>query len=59
MLRKLPIVIAVELIILVSSFLLAGDKASFSEIASVYMLLTLLSAFSYCAFKLVNNLMKA
>ena len=59
MLRKLPIVIAVELIILVSSFLLAGDKASFSEIASVYVLLTLLSAFSYCAFKLVNNLMKA
>ena len=59
MLHKLHIVIAVELMIVVSSFLLAGDKASFSEIASVYMFLTLLSAFSYCAFKLVNNLMKA
>lgn len=59
MLHKLPLVIAVELIMVVSSFLLAGDKASFSEIASVYVLLTLLSAFSYCAFKLVNNLMKA
>ena len=59
MLHKLPVVIAVELIIGVIAFLLAGDKASFNDIALVCTLLSLFTAFSYYAFKRINNLNKA
>ncbi|HEY0669833.1 MAG TPA: hypothetical protein VGD22_16750 [Sphingobacteriaceae bacterium] len=47
MLIKLPAVIAIELVIILLSVLMAGDKTQIGEIASIYCFLTVVAALTY------------
>lgn len=55
MLLKLPVVIAIELAIGILSFLVAGDKARFGNVAFIFTFLTLFFALTYFIFKRVKN----
>ena len=55
MLLKLPVVIAIELVIGILSFLGAGDKAGFGDVALVFTFLTLFFALTYFIFKKIKK----
>ena len=44
MLKKLPIVIAIELLIGLLSFLIAGERSQFGEVAAIFILLSIVCA---------------
>ena len=55
MILKLPLVISVELIIGILSFLLAGDKAQVGEIAFIFSFLTVVAVLTYFIIKRVKS----
>jgi hypothetical protein len=53
---KLPVIIAVEAVIAVLSFLIASDKTRFEEIAFLLTLITAIVAVSHFGYRRVRGL---